>query len=861
MIQELIHELSTAGIHVLPLRHRAGTFEHPPYSHKFDSGLTLAECDTLIRSDYRDGIAVMHGRCNPHIICLDFDEKNAPGKRLYDTWKHLVDEYLMTKLVIEKTRSGGYHIYFKCRELPTSKALANSESGAEWIACRSASTNCITYCAPSPGYTFVQGSLMDLQYIEPKEMKELCDACAQLNEYTGARTAKENYLTVAQPPIEMAPIVRTFDALVDSSWTLDYLLNVGWQTDGVTRKKIIDGESWQYLKLWRPGKDLSESASANYWINRKRLSVFTSSTDLPHFDSGSSFTHSPSRVIFYLNGRDWHTTTEIIKAECKRLEIELPQDLPLAYSMPVGKKEVWRVEIRGVIQWAERCGYRWMRLAAADDSILELIRVVDNVIFEADEKDLIRSFTIEIERNYKEEGSNRALIAFIPSMYKYMDALPLFDGELMRDTKEASYIYFSNGALKVTSRSAELIKYSDLTGCVFARHIKNFSYQSSSDDGVFGDFIQMVSIDEAHLKFIKSTLGYLLHYYKLKNYAKAVMIIEDVPDQEEARGRSGKGLIAQFVEWLRWTIQQDGRNFKSDSQFKMQRVVPGVQVYYLNDPAPGVIMHGFYNTITDDWQVEAKGKKSYSIPFRNSPKILITTNYLPNLESDSDKDRFIVLPIKKVFGQHLSLKDVFPDMIFFDEHWDQENRNGAVRFAIECLQLYLKEGVQEYVNEDMKRNADLRVIKNLVPDCISETFEQAMEVFKTAKTSDEFKRGMEVYDLRKDSVESLVRVFSWEPAGITVFVSAFYQYCLRAYQLKNMSDKSFGKRLRMYIDKLGLERIHEVRNNFTGRRFTVKISRANESHSILGNGITPPNPENNGTAGGFKPLTDDDLWN
>jgi hypothetical protein len=341
------------------------------------------------------------------------------------------------------------------------------------------------------------------------------------------------------------------------------------------------------------------------------------------------------------------------------------------------------------------------------------------------------------------------------------------------------------------------------------------------------------------------------------------MIIEDVEDQEEARGRSGKGLLAQFVEWIRWTVQQDGRNYKGDSQFKMQQLVPGVQVYYLNDPAPGVLMNQFYNYITDDWLVEAKGKKAYSIPYKNSPKILITTNYLPNIESDSDKDRFIVLAIKKVFGSTYAVRDAFPGVIFFDDQWRREDALGAVRFAIDCIQLYLRHGVMVYKNDAMVKNANKRMIATIVPDSIREPIEQALDVARSARNAAEFEMGLKVYDMRKDMPESISKAFGWEPGKLIIYLSRLYQYCLAGPKMKNINDRYFGRKVRFYIEKSGLQKAEEVRNNSHGIRIAVHYDGAmTENKSAVTEKKGAVQTKNDGldfTEGKFTPLDMDDF--
>jgi hypothetical protein len=267
-----------------------------------------------------------------------------------------------------------------------------------------------------------------------------------------------------------------------------------------------------------------------------------------------------------------------------------------------------------------------------------------------------------------------------------------------------------------------------------------------------------------------------------------------------------------------------------------------VQVFYLNDPAPNVLMNQFYNFITDDWLVESKGKKSYTIPFKHSPKIMITTNYLPNLESDSDKDRFIVMAIKKHYGSHRSIRDDFPDVIFFSEDWPHPDKLMAVNFAIECIQLYLDHGVVNYTSEPMKRNAAQRIIKNLVPEALIETLEQAMEACRTSDSAYQFGELLKPYDLKKDTSESMAKAFDWKnKQELIIYKSALYQYVSKAYSMKNMTDRVFGKKVNTYLEKSGYA-YEMVRNNTKGIRISVHLAKfdctENDGLTALENSMT-----------------------
>jgi hypothetical protein len=823
-IKETVKELHDLGIHVVPLNYAAGKFIHPNYSDKFDTGFTWQELEVLLEAGYDKGIAVIHGKANQLLCALDFDEKNAPGQNLYDKFRHIVDPDVFRKILWERTRSDGKHGYFLCRTIPPVKALASSPTGEEWIAARSAANHGITYCAPSPGYQMLNGSFEDLQELTEAEMQHVCDAAAQLNLWEGHRSKKGNNLPSIRPPADLAPYFREFDKQVSIDWVIQLLEKEGWTSDGNIKRKSWDGNMWEYMKMWRPGRDFREPASANLWLQSKRLSVFTTSTVLPAFGGDQSFSHLPSTILYHLHDRDWKAAYASICETAQEQRIELPQAIPMAYSVPTRGGETWKVDVKGIIDWATRAGYQWMRMSAVEESSSILVRVVDNVIYETDTADLQRHYLKEVDRDYQEEGANRALYTFLPSIPKYMEGLPVFDEPLVRDDRERSFIFFRNGALQITKDRSELIRYTDIDGCVFSRHIKDFDYEPCSEHGSFGEFIDMVVMDDTHKKFVMTALGYILHYYKQRDYAKALMIIEDVDDQEQARGRSGKGILAQFIEYLRWTVQQDGRNYKADSQFKNQRIVPGVQCYYLNDPAPALLMNQFYNMITDDMLIEAKGKKSYTIPFRHSPKILITTNYLPNLDSDSDKDRFIVLPIKKTFGANHSVRDAFPGQTFFDDNWGRDDRNGCIRFAVDCLQAFFRTGVTPFMSEEMQRNADRRVVMNLVADCIIETMEKVIESAGQARTEMEFINSLTEIDLRADTPESVKKAFGWRYGQVVIYVSRFYQYCLKGYQLKNYTDKRFFKAINLYIEKTGLVKAEDKKSNILGRQIVVDIS-------------------------------------
>ena len=165
-------------------------------------------------------------------------------------------------------------------------------------------------------------------------------------------------------------------------------------------------------------------------------------------------------------------------------------------------------------------------------------------------------------------------------------------------------------------------------------------------------------------------------------------------------------------------------------------------------------------------------------------------------------------------------------MIFFDDQWRREDALGAVRFAVDCLQMYLKEGVVVYRNDEMAKNANKRMIATIVPDSIREPIEQALDVARSARNPADFEMGLKVHDMRREMPESMTKAFGWEPGKLIIYLSRLYQYCLTGPKMKGINDRYFGRKVRFYLEKSALEKAGEVRNNSSGIRLAVYFNRA-----------------------------------
>lgn len=207
-----------------------------------------------------NNIAIICGVVSGGLICIDFDVKN--GNR-WDDWLAIVqDQYpeLLSKLVIETTPSGGYHVVFRSNFSIGNKKLASKDGKNATIETRGEGGYFV--CYPSENYQMYYGNFESIQKLTDEEAKLLIQACKSLNEYvqdtpppTIARAATTNELT-------------PFDDYNNKCNISELLNQHGWKT-------LFNRRNTTYY--CRPGKE-GRGISASWNAVPDRFYVFTTST-------------------------------------------------------------------------------------------------------------------------------------------------------------------------------------------------------------------------------------------------------------------------------------------------------------------------------------------------------------------------------------------------------------------------------------------------------------------------------------------------------------------------------------------------------------------------------------------------------
>src|SRR3989339_32212 len=344
-----------------------------------------------------------------------------------------------------------------------------------------------------------------------------------------------------------------------------------------------------------------------------------------------------------------------------------------------------------------------------------LLKVSKNIVREVEIfniKDFVIDYLKRLDASHFEDVHRikviDAVIKGAPQHFvqTFLEFLETRDLEFLRDTKEKGFLFFANCFVEITESKIKSKRYEELEGFIWDKQVINKRLNLEMREAEFERFVRNICMnDEQRILSLRSGIGYLLHNYKDSTNAKAVIFLDEKLS-DGAYGRSGKGLVAQAIGKLRKTIRLDGRNFNFSKSFSFQSVTLDTAIIEFNDVTKKFNFDKLFSIITDDITVEKKNQNEIIIPFHQSPKIIISTNYTIEGSDDSTLDRQFVIEFSDHYNKTHRPIDEFGHR-FYDE-WSNEEWNSFLNYMIGCLQLYLSEGLIQcnHVNLEKKKMID-----------------------------------------------------------------------------------------------------------------------------------------------------------
>ncbi len=248
-----------------------------------------------------EAVGLVCGKVSGSLEAIDIDTKYDLTGTLFERYKsaiHSADKNLLSKLVVQQTKSGGYHFIYRCSKISGNLKLANrnttdaektatfdesyqnslknsvTDDEARKIASKASGNDKVRVLietrgeggfimiVPTIGYKCVYGDLYSITEISPDERDLLHSIARSFNEVYEKPTIDTKKLPKQKG-------LSTFDDYNQRGDIVSLLQEHGWRIVGKTGGKTV---------FLRPGQTTSQS-SGNYDSDKGWFSVFTTSTE------------------------------------------------------------------------------------------------------------------------------------------------------------------------------------------------------------------------------------------------------------------------------------------------------------------------------------------------------------------------------------------------------------------------------------------------------------------------------------------------------------------------------------------------------------------------------------------------------
>jgi replicative DNA helicase len=270
------------------------------------------EVEALFKGGSVKGIGIICGAISGGLEVIDVDTKYDTTGTLWDELKVLIKDNLpkvYKRLVVAQTKSGGYHLYYRCSFIAGNLKLANRSTTAQEreatykeniakgepedraktisindkvrVLIETRGEGGYVIAPPASGYSYRQGEPGNIPTITPEERELLFSIAQSFNELE-----------------EVKPKINTPSAPTYSSTGLSPFEDYNQRGDIVN---LLEGKGWKIvnqigerINLLRPGQTDSKT-SGNFHTGLRVLRVFSSSTEFSP-DKG----YSPAQVFSLL---------------------------------------------------------------------------------------------------------------------------------------------------------------------------------------------------------------------------------------------------------------------------------------------------------------------------------------------------------------------------------------------------------------------------------------------------------------------------------------------------------------------------------------------------------------------------------
>jgi hypothetical protein len=258
---------------------------------------------------------------------------------------------------------------------------------------------------------------------------------------------------------------------------------------------------------------------------------------------------------------------------------------------------------------------------------------------------------------------------------------------ITRDTEDTCFLHYLNGTLEVTETgvqfhdkhlpcwAGEIIQrefdFETLKNLNDPEFLRTSDYQNHE----FFERLNDICFDPEKLEI---AIGFLCHSFQSPGLQKMVFMIDGKP-KSKADGGTGKTLAASIVSQLK--PQQNVRWLKgNDNRFSLAAVTPEHRCILFDDVYREFLLDDqIKSIITGNMPLEGKGVNAMTIPLKDKPKMVATSQGWPRGYMDESTRRrcYLVRFTDSLQTDGWSSDDIFKNMTGFDFG------------MVDCVQKYL----------------------------------------------------------------------------------------------------------------------------------------------------------------------------
>lgn len=722
-----------------------------------DQIITIEEAEKLFELPQARGLAIVCGPPSGNLEVIDIDTKYDLSKTLFDDYMQAIkdnDEALYNNLMIIQTRSGGYHLYYRCETITGNKKLARRQTedferdnpdDKVRVLIETRGYRGYVIAPPSEGYAVVKGEAIPT--ITPEQRDILWELARTFNQLVEEPARSNTSRGYNAKEYGLSP----FEDYNNRGDIVGLLERHGWKIISENNEKVV---------FRRPGKDIG--TSGNYNKEKKWFSVFTTSSIFepekayqPYavyavLECNKDFKECARKLLAAGYGEKREFFGEKLEKQLykRKMDGQPREELIKFLHDKYEKTAVEATEIINKLErlWGEKVCTFWDisengRVTINRSNLIDFLHntggfsiyyydnkttiykivqcrdgLIEDVTTEHIKKFLltyIDSLPETFDNNITPEEIREILLKGSDTFFSkgLLEFLPRGYFDFLKDTWDRAFFPFRNGVVVVGKESVELKSYSDIKKVIWRSQIIDFDIDIQKDLDIkmveYFNFLRCICNEEPdRWEYAFSLIGYLLHGYKDPTKSYAVILAEET-DSDKDGGGTGKGIFFKAISKIINTVIIDGKAFKQDKTFAFQRVALDTKLVVFEDVKKNVDFEGFYPMITEGMTVEKKNKDELFIAYPDSPKIGMTTNYSVNAAGNHGKRRQKVFEFYNFFRPGRTPEDFFGHKLF--DGWDRDEWIRFYNLMFFCVQVYMDQGIKEVLNSEKLKRKQIKL--------------------------------------------------------------------------------------------------------------------------------------------------------